>query len=96
MDIEKILEGEAENYFESKVRPTKKLIELETKFMKSLGENKLFFPYDSLRAEEEVKAIEGAYFEGIKIGLKLLNTIFDLGKLEVKQLKEVANGKRAS
>jgi len=96
MDIEKILEGQAEIFFENRGGPGEKLVDLETKFMESLGENKLFFSYDSLRAEEEVKAIEGAYYEGVKTGLKLLNTIFGLGKIEIKGIGEAANGKRAS
>ncbi len=96
MDIEKLLEGEAEKYFERKGIPSKALVDLEEEFLKSLEGNRLFYSYDSLRTEEESKSVEEAYFEGLKTGLKLLNTIFDLGEVEVEQLKEVANGKRAS
>lgn len=96
MDIEKLLEGQAEIFFESNLSPNKEFIDLETRFIKSLGENIFFHSYDSLRAAEEIKAIEGAYYEGIKTGLKLLNTVFNLGKLEVRQIEEAANGKRVS
>ncbi|GLI54520.1 hypothetical protein PM10SUCC1_00350 [Propionigenium maris DSM 9537] len=96
MDIEKLLEGEADKYLERNGIPNKEFLDLESEFLESIGGNKLFYTYDSLRGQEELKAVEEAYFEGLKTGLKLLNTIIDLGKLEVEQLKEVANGKRAS
>ncbi len=89
MEIEKILKPQADNYLTTVYTSDTKLVEIEIKIKNLLEDKELFIEYESLRANYELETLEAAYYEGAKAGLKIYNSILELGKINLSQLKEV-------
>ncbi len=98
MDIEKLIKEQVVCWVESNYRITRKMAELEDKVseeLKKIELTKLFVDYSDLKLQGELQNIEKAYEDGFRAGLKLMNSILNLGELEKAKIKEGAIGKRA-